>query len=146
MHPKCNYECKILRDCGARNDHGFTCTRKPGHEGDHVACGTFSEHDLAVWPQETPVCGHECPSEPGLQCSLPSGHQGHHSATLTKAFGNNEFYVWGTQQPSPPSVTGKALFYTTVEKALEEYARKRHMPRKDIVTLLHEHLVQKYTR
>lgn len=43
-----------------------------------------------------------------------------------------------------PKPAGKALFYATVEKALEAYARKRHMPRKDIVTLLHEHLMKVY--
>ena len=115
MYPKCNLECKTLRNCGALNNHGFVCTRRPGHEGDHVACGTFSEHDLCVWPQETSA---PTPTPPQETSATTIAHP----------------------------LTGKALFYATVEKALEEYAHKRHMPRKDIVTLLHEHLVQKYTR
>lgn len=31
--------------------HEWTCTRRPGHEGPHVACG--AEHHVAMWPAGT---------------------------------------------------------------------------------------------
>jgi hypothetical protein len=117
MNPKCNYECCSLPDCRAKNKDGFTCTRNLGHEGDHVACG-IAEHDLCIWPQETPI---PVPVPVPTPVHIP------------------------VHIPVPiPQPAGKALFYATVEKALEEYASKRHMPRKDIVTLLHEHLMKVY--
>lgn len=46
----------VLRDyennCGARYGD-YTCTRKLGHEGPHIACVVnIPQHNLATWPNE----------------------------------------------------------------------------------------------
>jgi len=52
--PECLYECErtfkeSYEFCGEKDDKGFFgCTRKIGHKGNHVACGTV-DHDLKVW-------------------------------------------------------------------------------------------------
>ncbi len=52
--PECKYECeKIIEEsrdyCNAEGKKGFFgCTRKVGHKGKHVACGTV-EHEFFVW-------------------------------------------------------------------------------------------------
>jgi hypothetical protein len=51
--PACNYEC-VKRDnhCGATSQDGFGCTRDPGHEGPHVACGVQGNHVIDIWANE----------------------------------------------------------------------------------------------
>lgn len=52
------YWCKMCDHdgpgrCKVKNEKGYICTREPGHEGDHVACG-------ALWPDPRhvhAVCG-----------------------------------------------------------------------------------------
>lgn len=50
-HP--DRECHLCRDltreesCG-ETDQGWTCTREPGHDGPHVACGG-DVHEMETW-------------------------------------------------------------------------------------------------
>lgn len=52
------YWCKLCDHdeddvCGAKRA-GYSCTREPGHEGDHAACGSRwpdPDHTHAVWPR-----------------------------------------------------------------------------------------------
>ncbi len=52
--PECRFECDRAEDdrnnfCGEQDEKKFfVCTRKIGHKGNHVACGT-EEHDLKIW-------------------------------------------------------------------------------------------------
>ena len=49
---KCPY-CGFDGDDVCAAEHGrFYCTRAPGHEGKHVACGR-RDHHIAWWPQGT---------------------------------------------------------------------------------------------
>lgn len=50
----CQDECKLPFDahCHAR-DSGWFCTRKRGHDGRHVACGTH-DHAFHVWVDTNP--------------------------------------------------------------------------------------------
>lgn len=99
-----------------------------------------------------PKCNYECCSlldcraknKDGFTCTRNLGHEGDHVACGSA---EHDLRIWPQETPIPvpiPQPAGKALFYATVEEALEAYARKRHMPRKDIVTLLHEHLMKVY--
>lgn len=53
----CLGECRDLDGrevCGASSPYepgqwAFACTRKHGHDGDHVACG--GRHEIKIWPQ-----------------------------------------------------------------------------------------------
>ncbi len=46
----CGCEHVGIKACCALSEERFTviCTRKVGHEGDHVACGT-NKHRVRVW-------------------------------------------------------------------------------------------------
>lgn len=53
----CNRDCERtdLDVCRARSADGFCCTRRIGHEGDHMACGTEGEHSMATWSEPGPI-------------------------------------------------------------------------------------------
>lgn len=50
--PQCRFECEQGWEdnyCGESDEKGFyICTRKIGHKGNHVACGTI-EHEVKIW-------------------------------------------------------------------------------------------------
>lgn len=53
--PLCNNECFESGHgyCLAKSTDGYCCSRNPGHEGPHVACGGCGgDHTLQIWAQE----------------------------------------------------------------------------------------------
>ncbi len=52
--PECRFECQrgeyeTYKFCGEfTKDKFYVCTRKTGHKGNHVACGTI-EHEVKIW-------------------------------------------------------------------------------------------------
>lgn len=38
----------VKYQCGEVHNFGYACTRKIGHEGNHIACGLV-KHNYAVW-------------------------------------------------------------------------------------------------
>lgn len=49
--PFCNV--KVSGMCNAESSTGLRCTRKKGHSGQHIACGS-KEHELQTWEPVQP--------------------------------------------------------------------------------------------
>lgn len=53
--PKPDCQCEPARSrgfkcCSALHPKAYACTRREGHDGDHIACGGLCER-YATWPQ-----------------------------------------------------------------------------------------------
>ncbi len=130
-HLACKGECKKKDFCMASNKGQWACTRLKGHSGDHVACGSGSDHDLCIWPNEnepvkpiTKMSTHDSSLSPckgtcntnkavccGIYdesncfyCTLPKGHKSDHVACSTET--HNVCKPWYNHSPNAYAGTG----------------------------------------
>lgn len=48
--PLCHFQGPACGSTTSDEDRTFYCTLKQGHDGEHIACGTF-DHDVKRWPR-----------------------------------------------------------------------------------------------